>query len=332
MIDVATRAGVSTMTVSRALRDGASIAEATRTRIMKAVEDLGYVLDQSAGSLSSKRTGFVAALIPSINNSNFADTARGLSDSLAGSGLQLLLGYTDYSVEKEERLIESMLRRRPEAIVVTGGSHTPRGRKLLAQAGIPVIETWDLPKSPIRHVVGFSNAEASAKLVRYLHGKGYRKIAFIGGTTNRDTRGADRRAGYEHAVAALGLKDSRVISFGTPPISMKQGGEAIARLIEQWPEVEAAICVSDLSAFGALVECQRRKWAVPKRIAIAGFGDFEISSCSYPSITTVGVHCYDIGNSAGELLLRAIEGERAGRSVPAETIITEYAVIPREST
>lgn len=332
MIDVAKAAGVSTMTVSRALKDGASIAPETRDKIMKAVEGLGYVLDQSAGSLSSKRTGFVAALIPSINNSNFADTARGLTDALEGSGLQLLLGYTDYSTEQEEVLIESMLRRRPEAIVITGGSHTDRARKLLLQAGIPVIETWDLPKAPIRHVVGFSNAEASAALVRSLYAKGYRRIAFIGGTTNRDTRGADRRTGYERAMAELGLKDSRVISFGTPPISMRQGGEAIARLVEQWPDVEAAICVSDLSAFGALVECQRRGWSVPKRIAIAGFGDFEISSHCYPTITTVGVNCYDIGNQAGQLLLRAIEGERKHQPVPAETIITEYAVIPREST
>lgn len=332
MSDVAQRAGVSTMTVSRALKDGASIARETRDHIMRAVEELGYVLDQSAGSLSSKRTGFVAALIPSINNSNFADTARGLTDALAGSGLQLLLGYTEYSVEKEERLIEAMLRRRPEAIVLTGGRHTDRGRKLLENCGIPVIETWDLPKQPVHHVVGFSNAEASAALVRHLHGRGYKRIAFIGGTTNRDTRGADRRAGYEAAMQQLGLKDARVISFGTPPISMKQGGEAIARLVEQWPEVEAAICVSDLSAFGALMECQRRKWKVPERIAIAGFGDFEVSATCYPAITTVGVHCYEIGNKAGELLLRAIEGERANKSVAAETIITEYEVIPRESS
>lgn len=331
MTDVARRAGVSAMTVSRALKDGASIAPGTRERIKRAVEELGYVLDQSAGSLSSKRTGFVAALIPSINNSNFAETTRGLTDALAGSGLQLLLGYTDYSVEKEEELIESMLKRRPEGIVVTGGRHTVRGRKLLEKSGIPVVETWDLPQSPVRHVVGFSNAEASAALVKYLHGKGYRRIAFIGGTTNRDTRGADRRAGYETAIAELGLASSRVISFGTPPISMKQGGEAIVRLIEQWPEVEAAICVSDLSAFGAVMECQRRKWHVPKRIAIAGFGDFEIASCCHPAITTVGVHCHDIGNRAGDLLLRAIEGERLGRPVPAETIITDYGVIARES-
>jgi LacI family gluconate utilization system Gnt-I transcriptional repressor len=331
MADVAARAGVSTMTVSRALKDGASIAEDTRRRIMKAVEELGYVLDLSAGSLSSKRSGFVAALIPSINNSNFADTARGLTDALEGSGLQLLLAYTDYSVEKEEEHIASLLRRRPEAIVVTGGSHTARARKLLVSAGIPVVETWDLPKKPVRHVVGFSNAEASKALVRYLHAKGYRRIAFIGGTTNRDTRGADRRAGYEAAMAELGLSESRVISFGTPPISMKQGGEAVARLMEQWPEVEAAICVSDLSAFGAVMECNRRKWKVPQRIAIAGFGDFEVSSCCYPAITTVGVHCYDIGNKAGDLILRAIEGERMGKPVSAETIITEFAVIARES-
>ena len=331
MADVARLARVSTMTVSRALRDGASIAPDTRKRIIQAIEELGYVLDQSAGSLSSKRTDFVAALIPSINNSNFADTARGLTDAIAGTGLQLLLGYTDYSVGKEEELIEAMLRRRPEGIIVTGGSHTPRARRLLEQAGIPVIETWDLPKSPVRHVVGFSNAEASAALVKYLHAKGYRKIAFIGGTTSRDTRGADRRAGYEAAMAELGLPDSRVISFGTPPISMKQGGEAVARLVEQWPEVEAAICVSDLSAFGAVMECQRRGWLVPKRIAIAGFGDFEIASCCYPSITTVGVHCHEIGSRAGELLLRAIERARTGKSIPAETVITQIQVIPRES-
>jgi LacI family gluconate utilization system Gnt-I transcriptional repressor len=331
MSDVARKAGVSTMTVSRALRDGASVAHDTREKIRKAVDELGYVLDQSAGSLSSKRTGFVAVLVPSINNSNFADTARGLTDALRGSGLQLLLGYTDYSIEKEEELIESMLRRRPEAIVVTGGKHTERGRKLLENAAIPVIEIWDLPPNPVRHVVGFSNAQAAGALVNYLYLKGYRKIGFIGGTSNRDTRGADRRLGYERAMAALGLDDTRIMSFGTPPISMKQGGEALARLVEQWPDVEAAICVSDLSAFGALAECQRRNWPVPERIAIAGFGDFEISSCSCPTITTVGVNCHDIGKHSGELLLRAIEGERARKPIAAETFITDFAVIGRES-
>ena len=331
MLDVARRAGVSAMTVSRALRDGASIAPETRKRIIKAVEEVGYVLDLSAQSLVSRRTAFIAALIPSINNSNFADTTRGMTEVLETSGIQLLLGYTDYSIENEERLIEAMLRRRPEGVIVTGGMHTARSSRLLHQANIPIVEMWDLPARPIQHAVGFSNAAAAAALVRYLYKRGYRKIGFIGGTSSRDERGAERRAGYETALKELGLRVPRVISIATPPISMRHGSEAVVQLIEQTPDVEAAMCTSDLPAFGAIMECSRRGWAVPKRIAIAGFGDFEVASCCEPTITTVGVNCLGIGRQAGKLMLRAIEAARRGQVIPPETVITDYEVIARES-
>jgi LacI family gluconate utilization system Gnt-I transcriptional repressor len=331
MSDVARRAGVSAMTVSRALRDGASIAPETRERIIQAVEEVGYVLDQSAQSLVSRRTAFIAALIPSINNSNFADTTRAITEVLEATGIHLLLGYTDYSTENEERLVEAMLRRRPEGMIITGGTHTARTRRFLEQANIPNIEMWDVPERPIQHVVGFSNAAAAAALVRYLHKQGYRKIGFIGGTSTRDERGAERRAGYEQALKELGLPASRVISIATPPISMRHGAEAIVRLVEQTPDVEAAMCTSDLPAFGAIMECARRGWKVPERIAIAGFGDFEVASCSEPTITTVGVSCCEIGRQAGELMLRAIGGARRGHAIPPETIITDYEVIARDS-
>jgi LacI family gluconate utilization system Gnt-I transcriptional repressor len=332
MADVAELAGVSTMTVSRALKKGGSISEKTRRKIMNAVDELGYVLDQMAGTLSSKRSGFVVALVPSINSSNFADTARGITEAIENTGLQLLLGYTDYLIEKEERLVESMLTRRPEGIIVTGGRHADRTRRLLAAAGIPVIETWDIPEKPIEHVVGFSNAAATNALVHHLHALGYRNIGFVGGTSNRDTRGADRRLGYAQAIEQLGLPRGRVISFGKPPISMEQGGEAIVHLMSQWPDVDAAVCVSDLSAFGALMECHRRGWAVPGRIAIAGFGDFEVARCSFPRITTVSVDAFEIGRAAGDLLLRAIEANRQGRRIPPELMLMPFKVIQREST
>ena len=332
MADVAELAGVSTMTVSRALRKGGSISEKTRSKIMSAVNELGYVLDQTAGTLSSKRSGFIAALVPSINNSNFADTARGLTEAIENTNLQLLLGYTDYQIEKEEWLVESMLMRRPEGVIVTGGRHTDRTRRLLESAGVPVVETWDIPDKPIGHVVGFSNAAATNALVHHLHALGYRRIGFLGGTSNRDTRGADRRLGYVQAIAQLGLPLGRVISFGKPPISMEQGGEAIVHLVSQWPDVDAAICVSDLSAFGALMECHRRNWLVPGRIAIAGFGDFEVARCSSPRITTVAVDALEIGRAAGDLLLRAIEANREGRWIPPELMLMPFKVIQRETT
>ena len=332
MADVAGRAGVSSMTVSRAFRKGGAISAETRDRILAAAEELGYVLDQTAGTLSSKRSGFIAALVPSLNNSNFADTARGLTDAIEATGLQVLLGYTDYSIAKEEKLIDSMLMRRPEGIILTGGRHTERARRRLEAAGIPVIETWDTPAAPLGHVVGFSNAEAMKALVRHVHARGYRRIGYIGGTSNRDTRGADRRVGYTQAIADLGLPSGLVISFGQPPISMAQGAEAIDHLIRRWPDVDAAVCVSDLSAFGALMECHRRGWAVPGRIALAGFGDFEVARATAPRLTTVSVDAYGIGHGAGELLCRAVDANRDGRFFPAEVLLTTVQVIQRETT
>lgn len=336
MADVAARVGVSKMTVSRALNRSVGsdrvTSQALRERILQACEEMGYVIDQTARTFSSKRSGFVAALIPSLDNSNFSETVQGIAAAVESRGLQLLLGYTDYRHETEEKLIRSMLMRRPEGVILTGGSHTPAARAMLQAAGVPVIETWDLPATPIGHTVGFSNAQAAAAMVRHLHGKGYRRIAFIGGTSNRDTRGADRQRGYAQAIRELGLTDGRVISFGQPPISMAQGGEAIAQLVRQWPDVDAVLCVSDLSAFGALMECQRRGWDVPGRIAIAGFGDFEVARACHPRITTVAVDCMGIGAAAGELLLRAIDGTRDGHPPPPETVLIPFRIEQRESS
>jgi LacI family transcriptional regulator, gluconate utilization system Gnt-I transcriptional repressor len=336
MADVAARVGVSKMTVSRALNRGSrndrSTSEALRQRILQACEEMGYVIDQTARTFSSKRSGFVAAVIPSLNNSNFSETVRGITAAFEQSGLQLLLGTSDYRVESEEQLVKALLMRRPEGVILTGGNHTAGTRAMLRAAAIPVVETWDLPAEPIEHTVGFSNAEATAALVRHLHGKGYRHIAFIGGTSNRDTRGADRRRGYSEAIRELGLPDGRVISFGQPPISMNQGAEAITQLVRQWPDVDAVICVSDLSAFGALMECQRRGWAVPGRIAVAGFGDFEVSRSCHPRLTTVAIDCHAIGHAAGELLLRAIDAARLGERLPAETLLISFGIEQREST
>ena len=320
------------MTVSRALKGGSTVSAAARARIMQAVEDLGYVLDLTAGTLSSKRTGFVAVLIPSLNNSNFADTARGVERRLEGSGLQMLLGATDYDVGKEERLIEAMLRRRPEAVVLTGGRHTARARRQLDAADVPVIEMWDLPEEPLEHVVGFSNAVAAGAMVRHLHERGYRAIAYIGGSTDRDTRGTDRRLGYERAVRDLGLPPGLTVACGVPPIAMQQGGEAVVDLLDRHPEVDAVLCVSDLSAFGVLAECQRRGWAVPGRLAIAGFGDFELSRSCHPRLTTVSVDAPGIGEAVGDMLLRAVASGRNNAPMPPETVRVPFAVMARETS
>ena len=324
MADVARLAGVSPMTVSRAFRRDTSVSESTRQTILTAAEGIGYVFDSAASSLRSQRTDFVAVTIPSINNANFAETVRGLSEGLKDRGLQILLGYTDYDIHEEERLIEQLLRRRPEAIVVTGGRHTPRARRLLENAGLPVIETWDLPAAPIGHVVGFSNADAVRGMVEHFVARGARRIAFIGGDADRDTRGTDRREGFVAAMRSHGLDASRLIAAGAPPISMREGAAAMGRLLDSLPDTEAVICVSDLSAFGALTECQRRGVAVPDRIWIAGFGDYEIAGISVPALTTINPFPRAIGAQTAALILDVIEGRR---TAPATVVIGPQLIV-----
>jgi LacI family gluconate utilization system Gnt-I transcriptional repressor len=270
----------------------------------------------------------VAVTIPSINNANFADTVRGLSEGLKPRGLQILLGTTDYDLDEEERLIGQLLRRKPEAIVVTGGHHTPRARRMLAAAGIPVIETWDLPAAPVGHVVGFSNADAVRGMVDDLVARGLAPIAFMGGDAGRDSRGADRRAGFVAAMQAHGLDATRLVAAGLPPISMREGAEAMGRLLDALPDTRAVICVSDLAAFGALAECQRRGVDVPGRMSIAGFGDYDIAGVCVPPLTTINPFPREIGARAAALILDALDGRA---DVPRTVPITPELLVRRSS-
>jgi len=329
MSDVARAAGVSPMTVSRALRGDPTAAPATRARIVAIADELGYVLDASAAALSSRRSGFIAVTLPSLNNANFADTLRGVTEGLAATPLQILLGYTDYDIGEEERLIASLLRRQPEAIVVTGGAHTPRARRLLAGAAIPVVEMWDLPADPIGHVVGFSNAEASALMVRRLHEKGYRAMGFLGVATSRDTRGGDRLRGFRRALGEIGLSAHRVVEVGAPPVTMPQGAQAMGRMLETFPDVDVVLCVSDLSAMGALHEAHARGLRMPQQVAVAGFGDFDLAAYTLPALTTINVDAREIGRQVARVVLGAV-GPHPAHPAP-QRLTTTIRIVERDS-
>ncbi|MDR5769095.1 MULTISPECIES: LacI family DNA-binding transcriptional regulator [unclassified Caballeronia] len=331
MSDVARLAGVSKMTVSRVLA-GHSVALATRERVQQAIDELGYVADAAAGALSSGRSEFVAVLVPSLASSNFSDTVRGLSASLEPHGLQLLIGDTDYHLDREERLVRSMLRHQPRCIALTGSRHTEATRTLLRRSGVPVVEMWDSPSDPIDAAVGFSNVSAARAMVRYLADAGYQRIGFLGGASELDRRGLDRLKGFRAQMKALGLDDRRIIRLGDSPITMSHGGPAMAALLEAWPDTQAVMCVSDMSAFGAIMECHRRGLTVPDDIAVAGFGNFEVAACCTPSITTVSVDAYGIGLRTGETLLAALEARDQGVAAPpAKRVRVAYSVIARES-
>lgn len=312
MRDVARAAGVSRMTVSRALKKDSPISQDTRDRILKIVHDMNYVPDQMAGSLTTKRSGFVAVLVPSLNNLHFAETVQALTEEIEPIGQQILLGHTDYSDEREEKIVETMLRRRPEALVLSYDGHSDRTIRLLSDANIPVIELWERPEDPIAHTIGFSNRGAAAEMTQALIARGYRNIAFLGEADDAWTRGAARRAGWRDAMQSAGLSTDRLLQSGKPPLSIEDGAGAAHRLLARFPDTDCIFCVSDLPAFGALSALQAEGIRIPKDIGIAGFGNFEVSRFATPTLSTVAADPRRIGQAAGQLLAELLDESNDG--------------------
>lgn len=304
MEDVAQAAGVSRMTVSRALREDGSVSKRTRERILGIVSEMNYVPDQMAGSLTTKRSGFLATLVPSLNNVHYAEMVQALTEAIEPTGMQILLGHTDYSIDREEKLVESMLKRRPEAIALPYDGHSPRTVKLLKHAQIPVIELWEIPPKPIDFTIGFSNEQASYDMTQKLIELGYQNIAFLCETNDVWTRGASRRQGFRKAMTDAGLSAHRMIRFGNPPMSIKDGYFVGKNLDQYYDDIDCVFCVSDLPAFGLLTALREEGFDVPDDVGVTGFGNFEVSRFTVPSISTVQVDPVEIGRLAAELVIK----------------------------
>ncbi len=302
MRDVARFVGMSPMTVSRALRDDPTVNDDTRAKIRKAAQQMGYVYDTTAQAFRTQKSGFVAVTLPSVNNANFAETFRALSNGLGAADLQLLLGSTNYSVEKEEQLVRQLLARNPEALVLTGGYHSQATRDLVKAAALPIVEMWDLPEDPLDHVVGFSNAAAMTLIVDHLVETGRRKLAFVGASLGADMRGAERREGALKAARKHGLPEVAIIDAGPAPVSMRHGLAAIENIGPDVAQFDALVCVSDPVAFGCMSALQRMGLSVPDDIAITGFGHFEVAKITNPQITTINVQAEDIGRKVVAVL------------------------------
>jgi len=305
MKQVAELAGVSTMTVSRALRSPDKVAADTLKRVEHAIKTLSYVPDLVASSLASQRSHIIGLVVPTVSSSIFDDSVQGIADSIGAEGYQLIIGESRYSVEREEALALALLGRRPDGLVLTGTAHTARLRDRLKDAGLPVVETWEITEDPIDGVVGFSNFDAGNAMTASLLDWGYRHIAFVGGA--EEARSVARRAGYEACLKARPDAGEPVVAF-TEGLSMSAAAATFEALIDQNPEIDAVFFSSDTIASSALFACQRRGWAVPERVALAGLGDFEIASQIVPALTTVRVPRYEIGRRAAELILAKLEG------------------------
>lgn len=326
MRDVAQAAGVSLMTVSRALREPHKLSEETRKAVMDAVHQIGYVPNSIAANLASNRSNVVGQIVPSIQNSLYADTLKGTADVLRKAGLHLLLADSGSSPQEEEALIGAFLAQRVAGLILHNTDHTPKALQMIERSGVPVIETGDLPRHPLDMVVSYSNAEAAKAMTLHLGARGYKRIGFVSLSTRVNRRARERLRGYQAALKVLGLRlDPELVMEVAPGLT--SGAHAMVDMITRAPDVDAIFFAGDVLAVGALFEAQRRGWKVPDRIALAGFDDLDIHQHTVPKLTCLRLPRLEIGRRSAEALLARLRG---GDEAPRVDL--GFEVIQREST
>ena len=328
LADVAAIVGVTKVTVSRALNAPSLVSPETLERVREAIRRTGYVPNLVAGSLSSNRSRLVVALVPNIAGAVFIETMQALSTRLGEAGYQLLIGQVGYDEPREDVLLETIIGRRPDGIVLTGVVHSPDARRRLRAARIPVVETWELTPKPIDMLVGFSHEAIGAAAARHLHARGRRRLAVI---TPDDRRARIRAEAFVATATKLGgtSADRPIpIHTATAPTPMGAGRAALRELLAEHPDIDGLYCGADTMALGVLIEAKARGILVPEQLAVIGYGDLSFAKDTDPPLTTIRIDGATIGRCAADMLI-----DRAtGRPTSTRTVDVGFTVVERAST
>jgi LacI family gluconate utilization system Gnt-I transcriptional repressor len=322
--DIAAAAGVSTATVSRFFNTPGMLKTKTADKVRAAVAANGYVPNVVASELASNRSKLVAAVIPVVAQSIFNTTIQALTDSLAEEGYSVMLGLSGNADEHLHRQLLSIVGRRPDGIILTGPMVDGAARKLIVSAGIPTIETWDLPKNPIDLVVGVSHEAIGVAVAQHALRQGRRSALIVSAT---GPRALARRESFSRTMIQGGTREPAIASF-SGPTTFGHGRSAVAAHLDgRARDIDLIVCSSDLSAQGAIHELQRRGVRVPEDIAVIGFGDLNFAAELTPALTTVKIDGALIGKQAVKFLMQRAQGKRIERPI----VDIGFSLVVRES-
>lgn len=324
--DVARVADVSAITVSRALNNPDQLSASTLAKVLRAVEDTGYVPNLLAKGLNANKSSrLVAALIPTLSGPVFSETIQALTQKLTAHGYQLILGQSGYDGDsQEDALLNALIGRRPDGIVLTGVLHSDLGCKRLKASGIPVVETWDLSDTPIDMLVGFSHEQVGIKVCEFFHRRARRRLALL---SAEDVRAQRRCAAFIRRAAELGMGPVRLLTLPAPT-TLATGRSGLARLLHDHPDIDGVFCSSDMLALGVLTEAHARGLSVPQQLAIVGFGDLDFAASLHPALTTVRIDGNAIGKQAADFIIARADGVSPG----APIVDIGFSIMERDSS
>ena len=302
LAEVAKLSGVSEITVSRVLRDKGAIADDTRKKVLLAVDQIGYVPNRVAGTLASATSNLIGVVIPSLSNIVCPEVLNGIHSALEASGIQAVVGVTEYDLTTEERLVRSLLAWKPHAMLVAGLDHTEATHRMLLGAGIRIAEMMDIDSTPIDIAVGMSHRNAGFDTGVHLLERGYRRFGYVGHDWRADRRARQRYDGLVAALreAGLGLVD---VELHDGPSSTMAGRHALATLLGRASSIDVAVFSNDDMAVGGVFHCLAEAIAIKDRLAIFGFNGLSIGAALPMPLSTIRSHRFEIGKTAVRMIL-----------------------------
>ncbi len=305
--DVARIAGVSLGSASAALSNPEKLKPQTRDKILEVIKSIGYIKNDSARALVSKKTNSIAIIVPTIDNPLYSGLVASAQKILSAHHYHLLIGTHEYEFEQEYDVIRSMVEKGIDGLIILGSQHTEDVYQLLKIRNIPYVLSLSLDETKEHHSVGFSNFQASYSIAKVVVNMGHRKIALCGGSHTFNERAREREAG---AISALSESKIKIPEHWKlrKALSIEGGREAFRKLWSYDEKPTALICGTDYQALGAIDEAKKYNVKIPSQLSITGFDDIEFASLCTPSLTTMKVPFSELGSRSALHLLDMING------------------------
>lgn len=299
--DVASKAGVSTATVSRCLNFPDRVSQSTRDKVSAAIDALGYAPNFGARAMAARRTNTIGAIIPTMENAIFARGLQAFQEELRQHGFTLLVASTAYRPEIEEEQIRALVGRGADAMLLIGHDRHPDIYKFLETQGVPTLITWAFDPSAPRPSVGFDNRSAMFDMASEVFKLGHKNVALISAFTANNDRALARLVGIKMAMVAAGQNPADLQLIETS-YGIEEGAIAFNQVMSGPRPPTAIFCGNDVLAVGAMRKARELGIVVPEDVSIIGFDDIEIAQVAYPALTTLQVPHREMGQRAAQAL------------------------------
>jgi len=305
--DVAKRAGVAPITVSRVVNNSGYVSEKTRARVEAAIADLGYVPNVLARSLRSRRTDTLALILTDISNPFWTTVSRGVEDAASDAGFNVILCNTDESEVEQDKYLRVLLQKQVDGVLLVPARSALEPIQFVQSQDTPVVVLDRLIPNAQADTVHCDSEEGGYQLTHLLLSLGHRRIAVLSGPQGVSTA-EERVAGYQRALAEAGIDiDPALIHYGR--FSLESGYTMTQQVLAVTPRPSGLFASNNFIAIGALRALRDAGLQVPEDLALVGFDDLPEDLVVDPFLTVVAQPAYEMGQRATELLLARLSGE-----------------------